>query len=119
MNSGEGPRDDQDTGDGEPDPARDSERNVPNPRQPPLDWHAITTFTYQAEPRPPRFQFSHDEQKRLFVLTMPDGRVEHFRDNPVRYLVVEREKKTGRIVPVAFDGRPQYLLLCREEIEDV
>ena len=51
-------------------------RDVPNPRQPPLDWPAITTFTYHAEPRRPQFQFSHDEQKRLFVLTMPDGKIE-------------------------------------------
>jgi hypothetical protein len=64
-------------------------------------------------------QSRHDEQKRLFVVTMPDGKIERFRDNPVRYLVVEREKRTGRIVPVAFDGRPQYLMLCREEIENV
>ena len=34
------------------------------------------------EPRTPTFRFEHDKDKKLFVLTWPDGRVESFRDNP-------------------------------------
>ena len=51
----------------------------------------VTTFTYGAEPPSPafQFQFSHDKEKRLLVLTWPDGKTEHFRDNPMRQLVVE------------------------------
>jgi hypothetical protein len=60
-----------------------------------------------------------EENARCFILESLNGKVERFRDHPVRYPVVEWERKTGRIVPVAFDGRPQFLLRCREEIEGV
>ena len=51
----------------------------------------VTTFTYEAEPPSPafQFQFSHDQEKRLLVLTWPDGKTEQFRDNPIRQLVVQ------------------------------
>jgi hypothetical protein len=47
----------------------------------------ITTmvYSYDADDAPPSFQYEHDQRKRLFVLTGPDGKTERFRDNPVKY----------------------------------
>jgi hypothetical protein len=42
----------------------------------------------------------HDTQKQLFVLTHPDGKTEHFRDNPARHLVIEPDPETGEMRPV-------------------
>lgn len=61
--------------------------------------------------------FEHDKQKRLFVLTLPDGKIERFRDNPARQLVVEPDPETGEMRPVVQRGQPVYLYLCREERE--
>jgi hypothetical protein len=69
------------------------------------------------EPRTPSFTFEHDKQKRLFVLTWPDGKTEKFRDNPVRHLMVEPDPGTGEMRPVIKRGRPAYLYLSREERE--
>ena len=63
------------------------------------------------------FAFEHDKQKRLFILKRPDGKVEHFRDNPVRQLLVEPDPETGEMRPVIQRGQPVYLYLCREERE--
>ena len=63
------------------------------------------------------FAFEHDEKKRLFVLKRIDGKVEHFRDNPTRYLVVEPDPETGAMRPVIRPGRPEYIYLSREERE--
>ena len=46
----------------------------------------VTTFVYGEEPPVPAFQFGHDREKRLFILTWSDGRIEKFRDNPARHL---------------------------------
>ena len=63
------------------------------------------------------FAFEHDKQKRLFILKRPDGKVEHFRDNPARQLLVEPDPETGEMRPVIQRGQPVYLYLCREERE--
>ena len=63
------------------------------------------------------FTFEHDKQKRLFVLTGPDGKTEHFRDNPTRHLMVEPDPETGEMRPVIEHGQPAYVYLCREERE--
>ena len=65
----------------------------------------------------PAFQFTRDKEKRVFILAWPDGKVEHFRDNPARQLVVEPDRKTGEIRPVTRNGQPVYMYLCREERE--
>ena len=75
----------------------------------------ITTYNDPAELPAERFRFEHDSQKRLFVLTTPDGKSEYFRDNPTRYLVVEPDPKTGEMRPVIKCGEPTYIYLCREE----
>ena len=77
----------------------------------------ITTYNEPAEPPAERFKFEHDTQKRLFMLTAPDGKTEHFRDNPTRYLVVEPDPGTGEMRPVLMYGAPAYIYLCREERE--
>jgi hypothetical protein len=77
----------------------------------------VTTYGFPAETRVPTLGFVHDEQKKLFVLTMPDGTTEYFRDRPARQLLVEPDPETGELKPVINRGRPVYLYLCREERE--
>jgi hypothetical protein len=80
----------------------------------------ITTYTYSASvPSPPTYHFEHDRENGIFRIRWPDGRVEAFRDKPVRHLVVEPDPETGDVTPVAKYGRPTYLYLCREEREVV
>ena len=81
------------------------------------DGSVDTWYEYTVERRPPLFTFEHDEQKRLFILNWPDGRIERFRDNPARQLVVEPDPETGEMRPVIQRGQPVYLYLCREERE--
>jgi YD repeat-containing protein len=76
-----------------------------------------TVITYSYEGLPDRFKFEHDMKRKLFVLTGDDGKVEHFRDNPTRYLVVEPDGETGEMRPETRGGKPRYLYLCREERE--
>jgi hypothetical protein len=76
-----------------------------------------TWYEYSAEPQNASFTFEHDTQKRLFVLTWPDGKTERFRDNPVRHLMVEPDPQTGEMRPVIRRGQPTYLYLSREERE--
>jgi hypothetical protein len=75
------------------------------------------TYTYTAQGPPPAFAFVHDKEKRVFCLTGADGKAEVFRDNPVRYLVVEPDPETGELKPATKCGKPVYLYLCREERE--
>jgi hypothetical protein len=77
----------------------------------------VTTVTYGAEPPSPAFRFNHDKEKRLLVLTWPDGKTEHFRDNPIRQLVVEPDPVTGELRPAIKNGQPVFVYLCREERE--
>ena len=65
----------------------------------------------------PSFTLAHDLEKRVFLLTGPDGKTEVFRDNPTRYLSVAPDPQTGEMKPVMKYGRPTYLWLCREERE--
>ena len=60
----------------------------------------VTTFVYGEEPPVPAVRFSHDREKRLLILTWSDGRIETFRDNPARQLVVELDPETGEPRPV-------------------
>jgi hypothetical protein len=70
-------------------------------------------------PPPPSssFALAHDPEKRVFLLTGPDGKTEVFRDNPTRYLSVAPDHQTGEMKPVMKYGKPTYLWLCREERE--
>ena len=76
-----------------------------------------TAYTFTIEERTMPFTFEHDKQKRLFVLTCPDGKTERFRDNPARQLLVEPDPISGEMRPVLKDGKPAFLYLCREERE--
>lgn len=75
----------------------------------------------EPEPRPQPaaapFQWEHDRDQGLFRITGPQGRVEAFRDKPVRHLVVEPDPQTGAWRPILTRGRPTYLYLAREEQE--
>jgi hypothetical protein len=79
----------------------------------------VTTFVYTREGPPPddALVFDHDQQKRLFTLTDPGGKTEHFHDNPARYLMVEPDPETGAMRPVVKNGRSVIIYLCREERE--
>ena len=79
----------------------------------------ITTmvYSYEIKPRADAFTFEHDQQKLLFTLTGPDGKTEHFRDNPAKYLMVEPDPETGAMQPVVKYGKPAIIYLCREERE--
>ena len=88
---------------------------------------AVTDATGRREPPadmpdsilPPRpsFTMTHDQVKRVYLLTGPDGKTEVFRDNPTRYLAVAHDPENGEMKPVMKYGRPTYLWLCREERE--
>jgi hypothetical protein len=67
---------------------------------------------------PSSFTFRHDPEKRVLLLSGPDGKTEVFRDNPTRYLSVAPDPETGEMKPVMKYGRPTYLWLCREEREE-
>jgi YD repeat-containing protein len=64
---------------------------------------------------PPRIE--HDREKKLYRITDQDGKTEVFRDEPVRFLVVEPNRETGELRLVTYGGMPHYLYLCREERE--
>ena len=77
----------------------------------------VVTYTYEVCEAPRHFSFAHDRTRGLYVVTGPDGTTELFRDNPVRYLVVEPDPQTGELQPAVKYGRPVYLYLCREQRE--
>jgi hypothetical protein len=80
----------------------------------------ITTITYSAPIRSRRtYHFEQDPEKGILRIRWPDGKVEVFRDKPVRHLVVEPDAETGEMAPVVKHGRPMYLYPCREEREVV
>ncbi|MHB1561756.1 MAG: hypothetical protein ACYC61_30270, partial [Isosphaeraceae bacterium] len=76
----------------------------------------IATYVYEVR-LPPSVRFEHDPAGRVFRLTGADGTVEVFRDSPVRYLRVEPDPDAGAMRPVIKHGRPEYVWLCREELE--
>jgi hypothetical protein len=77
----------------------------------------VVTYVYSAGPQPPPAIVQRDDSKRLFVITMPDGTVDRYRDRPVRHLIVEPDPKTGGMWPAIKDGKPATIWLCREEVE--
>ncbi len=77
----------------------------------------VISCIWDPEPPAPLFSFQHDTQKRLFVLSWPDGKTEHFRDSPVRHLMVEPDPQTGAMRPVIKLGKPAFVCLSREERE--
>lgn len=56
-------------------------------------------------------------EARLILKMYSTGRSLCFRDQPLRYLVVEIDPETGQVQPEIRDGRPRILHLCREERE--
>jgi hypothetical protein len=78
-----------------------------------------TTIAYSCElkRRADHFTFEHDQHKRPFTLTSPDGQTEHFGDNPAKCLIAEPDPETGAMQPVVKHGRPAIVYLCREQRE--
>ena len=74
----------------------------------------ITTYVYSLKEEPAGFSFTHEQARGLFVLTTKEGKIERFREKPMRYLVVEPDPETGELRPTVKYGEPVYLYLCRE-----
>ena len=74
-------------------------------------------YVYAFPGRPCRVRVEHDRDKRLFRIVGPDGKTSVFRDEPVRFVVVVRDPRTGDTMPMLRYGEPEYLDLCREERE--
>jgi hypothetical protein len=77
----------------------------------------VITYTYETPKEPKDCSFQHAKANGMLVITSPDGKTELFRDNPVRYLVVEPDPQTGELRPAVKHGQPVYLYLCREQRE--
>jgi hypothetical protein len=75
------------------------------------------TAVYDYDVKPRTFKFEHNREKRVFTLTGPDGKTQHFRDNPTTYLMVEPDSENGAMRPATKQGRPVIIYLCREERE--
>ena len=71
--------------------------NLFRPADPP---GGVTTYTYFVTAPP--FSFEHDREREIYRLTWSDGRVEVFRDKPVRYLVVEAVDESGELKPALY-----------------
>jgi hypothetical protein len=65
-------------------------------------------------PTPPGSSWEHDEAKRVFRVTEPDGKVIQFHDRAQRFLVVAPDPQTGELAPVISWGTPKIMYLCRE-----
>ena len=46
----------------------------------------ITTYVYSLKEEPAGFSFTHEQARGLFVLTTKEGKIERFREKPMRYL---------------------------------
>jgi hypothetical protein len=77
-----------------------------------------TRYVYAFAERPCRVRVEHDRDKRLFRVVGPEGRTSVFRDEPVRFVVVVRDPRTGETMPMLRYGEPEYLDLCPEEREE-
>jgi hypothetical protein len=75
------------------------------------------TAVYDSLAKPQPFTFEHNREKRVFTLTGADGKTQHFRDNPTKYLMVETDGENSATRPVTQQGRPVIIYLCREERE--
>ena len=104
-----------------PDGSSSAERRAPRIE---TNWYGsgaatLATYTFSCDPGPPEPEWlvEHDVEQRVFRLTAPGGKTEVFRDQALRYLVVEPDDETGELMPVIRDGQPRFLCLCREERE--
>jgi hypothetical protein len=79
----------------------------------------VTTLVYSREFKPETngFRIKRNRRKRLFRLTGPTGKVERFRDDPAKHLMLERDPATGLMQPVFKHGLPTMVFLCRPEHE--
>ncbi len=82
----------------------------------------VSTFHYDPEGKlsyveaeaSPGSSWEHDEARRVFRVTDPDGKVKEFHDRAVPFLVVAPDPQTGKLEPVISWGVPRIMYLCRE-----
>jgi hypothetical protein len=82
----------------------------------------VVTYVYDAigqlvsveGPTPPGSSCEHDEAKRVFRVSEPNGKVTEFHDRAMRFLVVAPDPQTGKLEPVVSWGVPRVMYLCRE-----
>jgi hypothetical protein len=81
------------------------------------DGSVIVSCRWDPDPLAPSFTIEHGKQKRLFVLTSSDGKIEHCRDNPVLHLMAGSDPQTGEMQPVIRFGKTAFIYLSREDRE--
>jgi hypothetical protein len=75
----------------------------------------VYTYSCPAPANPDRVE--HDPEKRCLRLTRPDGTTTSFRDQPVRFLVVEPDSNSGKLRPAVSMGKAKVVYLCPEIAE--
>jgi hypothetical protein len=78
---------------------------------------ARTVFTYPCPERAIPDRVEHDPERRALRLTRPDGTAIAFRDQPVRFLVVEPDPQSGKLRPAISMGKAKVVYLCPEVVE--
>jgi hypothetical protein len=59
----------------------------------------------------------HDPAKHTLRLDRPDGTTISFRDQPVRFLVVEPDSNSGKLRLAVSMGKAKVIYLCPEVVE--
>ena len=63
----------------------------------------------------PEVEVAYDRSRHVIQITEPGGKTAEFEDQPVRFLVLERDPKTRALKPVIELGKPVYYYLAREK----
>jgi hypothetical protein len=75
----------------------------------------VITYSCPAPGKPDRIE--HDPKKRTLRLTRQDGTAIAFRDQPMRFLVVEPDPRSGKLRPAVCMGKAKVVYLCPEMAE--
>jgi hypothetical protein len=75
----------------------------------------VFTYSWPAPVSPDRVE--HDPEKRALRLTRPDGTTIAFRDQPIRFLVVEPDPQSGKLRPEVSMSKAKVVYLCPEVVE--
>jgi hypothetical protein len=77
----------------------------------------MTVFTYSCPQRAIPIQVEHDPKRRALRPFRPDGTTIAFRDQPVRFLVVEPDPNSGMLRPAVSMDKAKVVYLCPEMVE--
>jgi hypothetical protein len=77
----------------------------------------MTVITYPCPTPASRDRVEHDAKTRPLRLTRPDGTAIAFRDQPMRFLVVEPDPRSGKLRPATSSGKAKVVYLCPEMAE--